>query len=152
MMTDPIADMFTRIRNGGKAKFEKVEMPSSNSKVNIAKILKDSGYIKDYTVTEDNKQGILQIVLKYDADNISVFTEIIRISKPSRRVYVNKNEIPQIKNGLGTAIISTSKGILAEVRQGSASMVAMAIRGEETVWTCHSELRRYLKPYTPARI
>jgi small subunit ribosomal protein S8 len=114
MMTDPIADMFTRIRNGGKAKFEKVEMPCSNSKVNIAKILKDSGYIKDYTVTEDDKQGILQIVLKYDADNISVFTEIIRISKPSRRVYVNKNEIPQIKNGLGTAIISTSKGILAD--------------------------------------
>jgi small subunit ribosomal protein S8 len=114
MMTDPIADMFTRIRNGGKAKFEKIEMPSSNSKVNIAKILKDSGYIKDYAVTEDNKQGILQIVLKYDADNISVFTEITRISKPSRRVYVNKNEIPQIKNGLGTAIISTSKGILAD--------------------------------------
>jgi small subunit ribosomal protein S8 len=114
MMTDPIADMFTRIRNGGKAKFEKVEMPSSNSKVNIAKILKHSGYIKDYTVTEDNKQGGLQIVLKYDADNISVFTEITRISKPSRRVYVNKNEIPQIKNGLGTAIISTSKGILAD--------------------------------------
>jgi len=114
MMTDPIADMFTRIRNGGKAKFEKIEMPSSNSKVNIAKILKDSGYIKDYAVTEDNKQGILQIVLKYDADNTSVFTEIIRISKPSRRVYVNKNEIPQIKNGLGTAIISTSKGILAD--------------------------------------
>ncbi len=114
MMTDPIADMFTRIRNGSKAKFEKVEMPCSNSKVNIAKILKDSGYIKDYTVTEDDKQGILQIVLKYDADNISVFTEIIRISKPSRRVYVNKNEIPQIKNGLGIAIISTSKGILAD--------------------------------------
>jgi len=114
MMTDPIADMFTRIRNGGKAKFEKVEMPCSNSKVNIAKILKDSGYIKDYTVIEDDKQGILQIVLKYDADNISVFTEITRISKPSRRVYVNKNEIPQIKNGLGTAIISTSKGILAD--------------------------------------
>jgi small subunit ribosomal protein S8 len=114
MMTDPIADMFTRIRNGGKAKFEKVEMPCSNSKVNIAKILKDSGYIKDYTVTEDDKQGILQIVLKYDADNISVFTEITRISKPSRRVYVNKNKIPQIKNGLGTAIISTSKGILAD--------------------------------------
>ena len=114
MMTDPIADMFTRIRNGGKAKFEKVEMPCSNSKVNIAKILKDSGYIKDYTVAEDDKQGILQIVLKYDADNISVFTELTRISKPSRRVYVNKNEIPQIKNGLGTAIISTSKGILAD--------------------------------------
>jgi small subunit ribosomal protein S8 len=106
--------MFTRIRNGSKAKFEKVEMPSSNSKVNIAKILKDSGYIKDYTVIEDNKQGVLQIVLKYDADNISVFTEITRISKPSRRVYVNKNEIPQIKNGLGIAIISTSKGILAD--------------------------------------
>ena len=114
MMTDPIADMFTRIRNGSKAKFEKIEMPSSNSKVNIAKILKDSDYIKDYTVTEDNKQGILHIILKYDADNRSVFTEITRISKPSRRVYVNKNEIPQIKNGLGTAIISTSKGILAD--------------------------------------
>jgi small subunit ribosomal protein S8 len=114
MLTDPFADIFKIIRNGSKAKFDKVEMPSSNSKVNIAKILKDSGYIKDYIVTEDDKQGILQILLKYDADNISVFTEITRISKPSRRVYVNKNEIPQIKNGLGTAIISTSKGILAD--------------------------------------
>ncbi len=114
MMTDPIADMFTRIRNGSKAKFEKVEMPSSNSKVNIAKILKDNGYIKDYTVTEDNKQGIQQLAIKYDADKTPVFTEITRISKPSRRVYVNKNEIPQIKNGLGIAIISTSKGILAD--------------------------------------
>ena len=114
MMTDPIADMFTRIRNGSKAKFEKVDMPSSNSKVSIAKILKSSGYIKDYSVAEDNKQGILQIVLKYDAENNSVFTEIKRVSKPSRRVYVNKNKIPQIKNGLGVAIISTSKGILTD--------------------------------------
>ena len=114
MMTDPIADMFTRIRNGSKAKFEKVDMPSSNSKVNIAKILKDSGYVKDYSVAEDDKQGILQIVLKYDDEERSVFTEITRISKPSRRVYVNKNKIPQIKNGLGIAIISTSKGILTD--------------------------------------
>ena len=114
MMTDPIADMFTRIRNGGKAKFDKVEMPSSNAKVNIAKILKDSGYIKDFSISEDNKQGILHVCLKYDAENISVFTEIKRISKPSRRVYVNKNKIPQIKNGLGIAIISTSKGILTD--------------------------------------
>ncbi len=114
MMTDPIADMFTRIRNGSKAKFEKVNMPSSNSKVNIARILKDSGYVKDYSVAEDDKQGILQIVLKYDDEERSVFTEITRISKPSRRVYVNKNKIPQIKNGLGIAIISTSKGILTD--------------------------------------
>jgi len=114
MMTDPIADMFTRIRNGSKAKFEKVDMPSSNAKVSIAKILKDSGYVKDYSVAEDDKQGILQIVLKYDDEERSVFTEITRISKPSRRVYVNKNKIPQIKNGLGIAIISTSKGILTD--------------------------------------
>ena len=114
MMTDPIADMFTRIRNGSKAKFEKVDVPSSNVKVSIAKILKDSVYVKDYSVAEDDKQGILQIVLKYDDEERSVFTEITRISKPSRRVYVNKNKIPQIKNGLGIAIISTSKGILTD--------------------------------------
>ncbi len=114
MMTDPIADMFTRIRNGSKARFEKVDMPSSNTKVSIAKILKESGYLKDYGVEEDNKQGILQVFLKYDAEERSVFTEITRISKPSRRVYVNKNKIPQIKNGLGIAIISTSKGILTD--------------------------------------
>jgi len=114
MMTDPIADMFTRIRNGGKARFEKVDIPSSNAKVGIAKIFKDGGYITDYRVTEDNKQGILQVFLKYDAEGNFVFTEIQRISKPSRRVYVNKNSIPQIKNGLGTAIISTSKGILTD--------------------------------------
>jgi len=114
MMTDPIADMLTRIRNANKARFERVDIPSSRMKVNIAGILKTKGYIKNYKEIKDSKQGILQVYLKYDFKNKPVVTEIKRISKPSRRVYVNKDNIPLIRNGLGMAILSTSKGILAD--------------------------------------
>lgn len=114
MMTDPIADMLTRIRNANKAKFDSVEVPASTLKKNIAQILKDEGYIRNFTVREDNKQGMLQIYLKYGAHGARVITALKRISKPSIRVYVGKDEIPYIRNGLGLAILSTSRGVLTD--------------------------------------
>ena len=114
MMTDPIADMLTRIRNANKAKFETVDIPSSKVKVSVAKILKDEGYIKNYKVVKDSKQGILQVHMKYGQKGEHVISEIKRISKPSIRVYVTKDDIPLIRNGLGLAILSTSKGIITD--------------------------------------
>jgi small subunit ribosomal protein S8 len=114
MMTDPISDMLTRIRNAGKARFDKVDIPSSQFKINISEILKKEGYIKNYKVIKDNKQGILQIFLKYDEKNNLVISELKRISKPGRRIYVDKTNIPQIKSGLGLAILSTSQGVLTD--------------------------------------
>jgi small subunit ribosomal protein S8 len=114
MMTDPIADMLTRIRNANKAKFEKVKIPSSKIKVSIAKILKDEGYIKNFNVVSDNKQGFLQIVLKYEGKGDAIISEIKRVSKPSCRMYVDKDSIPMIRSGLGLAILSTSKGIISD--------------------------------------
>ena len=114
MMTDPIADMLTRIRNAIKARFDKVQIPSSSVKVNIAKILKEEGYIRSWHVIEDSKQGMLEVSLKYCEKGEPVITELIRLSKPSRRVYVNKGSVPKIRNGLGVAVISTSKGIVTD--------------------------------------
>jgi small subunit ribosomal protein S8 len=114
MMTDPIADMLTRIRNAMKARFDKVEIPSSGVKVNIARILKDEGYIQSYQVAQDGKQGVLEISLKYGEKGQPAITELIRLSKPSRRVYVNKGNVPKIRNGMGVAFISTSKGIVTD--------------------------------------
>ena len=114
LMTDPFADMLTRIRNANKSKFKKVDMPSSNLKVSVAKILKDEGYIKNYKVIKDNKQGILTIYLKYDDENNTVITGIKRISKPGRRVYVKKDKIPKVLTGLGINILSTPRGILTD--------------------------------------
>lgn len=113
-MTDPIADMLTRIRNAGMARHPKLDMPSSNIKEAVANVLKDLGYIKNVKIASDNKQGILRIYLKYDADNKSIINEIQRVSTPGRRVYVGKDEIPRVKNGLGCAILSTSKGVLSD--------------------------------------
>lgn len=114
MMTDPIADMLTRIRNANKARFPNVEVPASTMKVNIAKILKEEGYIKNYKVVQDNKQGILQIFLKYGKKGEPAISEIQRISKPSRRIYVDKDSIPSVRNGLGLAILSTSRGVITD--------------------------------------
>jgi small subunit ribosomal protein S8 len=114
VITDPFADMLTRIRNANKAKFKKVDMPSSNLKVSVAKILKDEGYIKNYKVIKDSKQGILTIYLKYDDENNTVITGLKRISKPGRRVYVKKDKIPRVLTGLGINILSTPKGILTD--------------------------------------
>ena len=113
-MTDPIADMLTRIRNANTVKHQKVDIPSSTLKVNIATVLKQEGYIKNYKVISDNLQGILRIYLKHIDEKDSVINEIKRISKPGGRVYVKSDEIPVVKSGLGVAILSTSKGILTD--------------------------------------
>ena len=114
MMTDPIADMLTRIRNGNKANHTSVSLPSSNEKRAIAQILLDEGYIKGFDVEEDNKQGILTINLKYAEEGEKVISGLRRISKPGLRVYVKANEVPKVLDGLGIAIISTSKGLLTD--------------------------------------
>lgn len=113
-MTDPIADLLTRIRNASGAKHQKVDLASSNLKVNIATVLRTEGFIKNYKVIADNKQGILRIYLKYIDEKDSVINEIKRISKPGSRVYVGSDDIPRVKNGLGIAVLSTSKGILTD--------------------------------------
>ena len=114
MMTDPIAAMLTRIRNGNKANHLSVSLPSSNEKRAIAQILLDEGYIKGFDVEEDNKQGILTIDLKYAEEGEKVISGLRRISKPELRVYVKANEVPKVLDGLGIAIISTSKGLLTD--------------------------------------
>jgi small subunit ribosomal protein S8 len=114
MMTDPIADMLTRIRNAAKAKFETVDIPASNMKKSIAQILKDEGYIRNFKVVEDNKQGVLQIFLKYGPKGEQVITDIRRVSKPSRHVYAGKDAIAPVRSGLGMTILSTSKGVMTD--------------------------------------
>lgn len=113
-MTDPVADMLTRIRNANMVKLQKVDIPSSNLKVNIANVLKQEGFIKNYKVISDNLQGVLRIYLKYIDEKDSVINEIKRVSKPGGRVYTKSEDIPVIKNGLGVAILSTSKGIITD--------------------------------------
>ncbi len=112
-MTDPIADLLTRIRNGSKARHEKVDMPSSNLKAAIAALLKDQGIINNYRVIKDNKQGILRIYLRYE-NGSPVFNDIQRVSKPGRRIYKGRNELPTVKSGYGFAVISTSKGLMTD--------------------------------------
>ncbi|MDH5405082.1 MAG: 30S ribosomal protein S8 [Candidatus Aminicenantes bacterium] len=111
-MTDPIADMLTRIRNALKAMHDEVSVPSSKMKVAVAKILKEEGYIKDYKVIQDNKQGILKIALKWGSHGEKVITGLKKVSKPGRRVYCGKEDIPVVIGGLGITILSTSRGIL----------------------------------------
>jgi small subunit ribosomal protein S8 len=113
-VSDPIADMLTRIRNGGKAKFESVDIPGSRLKVELAKTLKGEGYIKNYKFVEDNKQGILRVYLKYVDGKTHAIFGLKRISKPSRRVYVNARENVPVLNGLGIAVLSTSKGVMTD--------------------------------------
>lgn len=114
VMTDPIADMLTRIRNGIIAKHETVDVPASNIKREIARILLEEGYIKGYDVIEDGKQGLIRVALKYGKDGQKVILGLKRISKPGLRVYADKNTLPKVLNGLGISIISTSKGILTD--------------------------------------
>ncbi|AUG58910.1 MAG TPA: 30S ribosomal protein S8 [Ruminiclostridium sp.] len=112
--TDVIADMLTRIRNASSAKHETVDVPASNIKRSIAKILLEEGYVRDIEEIDDGKQGILRIKLKYAPTRQSVITGIKRISKPGLRVYVAKDQIPKVLGGLGIAIISTSKGVMTD--------------------------------------
>ena len=113
-MTDPIADMLTRIRNANTVKHETVDVPASNIKKEIARILLEEGFIRGYDVIEDGKQGIIRIQLKYGQMSERVITGLKRISKPGMRVYAAKDEVPKVLNGLGISIISTSKGILTD--------------------------------------
>jgi small subunit ribosomal protein S8 len=113
-MTDPIADMLTRVRNALTAGKEKVDIPASAVKEGIARILRDEGFIINYRIIEDSKQGIIRITLKYSDSEMPAIENLQRISRPGRRVYVGTDEIPRVLNGLGIAILSTSKGILTD--------------------------------------
>ncbi len=113
-MSDPLADMLTRIRNGVMAKFDSIDMPTSKTKVNIAKVLQDEGYVTGYQVNDSGPQGTLTINLKYAADQTPVISGIKRISKPGLRKYARAGEIPTVLNGLGIAILSSSKGVITD--------------------------------------
>ncbi len=113
-MTDPIADMLTRIRNANLVRHEKLELPASMLKKEIADILKREGFIRDYEYIEDNKQGVIRIFLKYGTSNERVITGLKRISKPGLRVYAKSTEVPRVLGGLGIALVSTSKGVLTD--------------------------------------
>ena len=113
-ITDSIADMLTRIRNANSAKHDTVLIPASNMKKAIAQILLDEGYIKSYTVTDDQKQGVIRVVLKYGADKAPVIQGLRRVSKPGLRIYTNVEDMPRVMKGLGTAILSTNKGVMTD--------------------------------------
>ena len=114
VMTDPIADFLTRIRNANMVKHETLEVPASKIKREIAEILKAEGYVKDVEYVEDNKQGVIRVFLKYGKNGEKVITNLKRISKPGLRVYVKSDDVPKVLNGLGTAIISTSTGVVTD--------------------------------------
>lgn len=114
VMTDPIADMLTRLRNANSVYHEKVEIPGSKIKQAIAGILKEEGFIKDFDVVEDSKQGVLRLSLKYGPNREKIITGIKRVSKPGLRVYAKSDQIPRVLGGLGIAIVSTSKGIMSD--------------------------------------
>ena len=119
-ITDPIADMLTRIRNANNAKHDTVDVPASNMKKSIAQILLDEGYIKNFQVVEDGTQGVIHISLKYNAGKEKVITGLRRVSKPGLRVYVGADELPRVRRGLGIAIISTSKGVMTDKKAREA--------------------------------
>lgn len=114
VMTDPIADFLTRVRNANNARHTKVEIPASNLKKAMADILKSEGFVKDVEFVEDDKQGIVRIFLKYGQNNERVITGLRRISKPGLRVYANAEEMPKVLNGLGIALVSTSEGVVTD--------------------------------------
>jgi small subunit ribosomal protein S8 len=113
MYSDPIADFLTRIRNASRAEHEKVDIPSSKLKLRMAEILKDEGFIKNFRIIEDNKQGTLRVYLKY-AGSEKIISGIVRVSRPGRRIYVTKAKIPTILGGMGVAILSTSAGVMTD--------------------------------------
>lgn len=113
-MSDPIADMLTRIRNASSVFHDSVDVPASNLKKELARILKEEGYIRDYKVNDDGKQGVLRIYLKYVPPKREVITGIKRISKPGRRVYAKSDQVPRVLGGLGVAVLSTSNGVMTD--------------------------------------
>ncbi|SFI34856.1 SSU ribosomal protein S8P [Tindallia magadiensis] len=121
-MTDPLADMLTRIRNASAVKHESVDVPASNIKKEIARLLLEEGFIKSYDAIEDGKQGLIRIQLKYGKNEEKVISGIKRISKPGLRVYANKDDVPRVLGGLGVAIISTSKGLVTDKQAREAGV------------------------------
>lgn len=113
-MSDPLADMLTRVRNAGRAKFNSVDIPGSKIKVELARVLKDEGLIRNYKFLKDSKQGILRVYLKYGDEQTCAIYGLERVSKPSRRVYKKSKELKPVLNGMGIAVISTSKGIMTD--------------------------------------
>jgi len=114
MLTDPIADMLTRIRNGCRARLERVDVPASNLKKGIAEILKAEGYVEDYRFVSDQHQGVLEVKLRYGRDGNPIIKEIKRISRPGLRRYAGRDDIPKVRNGLGVMIMTTSKGLMTD--------------------------------------
>jgi small subunit ribosomal protein S8 len=112
MYSDPIGDMLTRVRNASRAEHEKVDIPASWLKVRLAVILKEEGFVKNFRVLEDVKQGVLRVYLKYGAANEKMISGLVRVSTPGRRVYVGHDEIPSVLGGMGVAVLSTSRGVL----------------------------------------
>jgi len=121
-ITDPIADMLTRIRNANSAKHDTVDVPASNMKKAIAQILLDEGYIKNFQLIDDGTQGIIRISLKYSPEKEKVITGLRRVSKPGLRVYAGAEELPRVLRGLGIAIVSTSKGVMTDKRARAANV------------------------------
>jgi small subunit ribosomal protein S8 len=121
-MSDPIADMLTRIRNAGKAKFNSIDIPGSKLKTELARVLKDEGFIRNYKFIKDNKQGILRVYLKYDEEQSNAIIGLERVSKPSRRFYVKSKDIKPVLNGMGIAVLSTSKGIMTDKQARSEKL------------------------------
>ncbi len=121
-ITDPIADMLTRIRNANSAKHETVDVPASNMKKAIAEILNEEGYIKSYQIIEDGKQGVIRIALKYGPNKEKVISGLKRVSKPGLRIYAGAEELPRVLKGLGIAVISTSKGIMTDKKARSQNI------------------------------
>jgi small subunit ribosomal protein S8 len=114
MMTDPIADFLTRVRNASRAEHEKVDVPFSKLKARVAEILKAEGFIRNVRVLEEKKPGTLRVYLKYGANNEKMISGLVRVSKPGRRVYVDKTRIPSVLGGMGVAILSTSRGVMTD--------------------------------------
>ena len=122
VLTDPIADMLTRIRNASSAKHDSVDVPASNMKKSIAQILVDEGYVKSFQVIEDGKQGVIRLTLKYNAGKAPAITGLKRVSKPGLRIYANCEDLPKVMKGLGIAIVSTSKGVMTDKAARSANV------------------------------
>ena len=114
MTSDPIADLLTRIRNASRAEHEKVDIPASKLKVRVTEVLKEEGFIKNYRLIEDNKQGVLRVYLKYGAGGEKIISGLVRVSRPGRRVYVSKDKVPHVLGGMGVAIVSTSRGVMTD--------------------------------------
>jgi len=114
MTSDPIADLLTRIRNASRAEHEKVDIPSSKLKVRITELLKEEGFVKNFRLIDDTKQGVLRVYLKYGAGNEKMISGLVRVSRPGRRIYVAKDKIPVVLGGMGVAILSTSRGVMTD--------------------------------------